>query len=157
MLGAVGGNPAKELEVLTDVTGEDLTLTKQLLAQEICEVKLLDTPAKLNIRVRCKKGADSSLVEILHEHNHIVHIERNGEVLYDIPHSLEDVSESGTEPFLIYHWRKLFRMAQQQICRDYMRYWISRLPITVLLRRKVYHARGANRWGVRSWRYMEIQ
>ena len=57
----------------------------------------LDTPAKLNIRVRCKKGADSSLVEILHEHNHIVHIERNGEVLYDIPHSLEDVSESGTD------------------------------------------------------------
>ena len=97
VLGAVGGNPAKELEVLTDVTGEDLTLTKQLLAQEICEVKLLDTPAKLNIRVRCKKGADSSLVEILHEHNHIVHIERNGEVLYDIPHSLEDVSESGTD------------------------------------------------------------
>lgn len=97
VLGAVGGNPAKELEVLTDVTEPDVVLTKALLEKQICQVRLLDTPAKLHIIVRCFKGTDSSLVEILHEHNHIVHIERSGETVYDIPHSAEDVSETGTD------------------------------------------------------------
>jgi len=97
ILGAVGGNPAKELEVLTDVTPRDLELTKDLLAKHICEVRLLDTPAKLHIIIRCAKGEQTAVVEILHEHNHIVHIERNGEQVFDIPHSLDNVSEGGTD------------------------------------------------------------
>ena len=97
VLGAVGGDPAKELEVLTSVTEEDLARTKELLAQNVCRVRLLETPAKLHIIVRCAKGGDNVMVEILHEHNHIVHIEKNGAVVYDIPHSPEDVGEGGTD------------------------------------------------------------
>ena len=51
ILGAVGGDPSRDLEVLTTVTGEDLALTKELLARNICQVHLLETPAKLHIIV----------------------------------------------------------------------------------------------------------
>ena len=97
VLGAVGGDPSKELEVLTSVTDRDLARTKELLAQNVCRVRLLETPAKLHIIVRCAKGGDNVMVEILHEHNHIVRIEKNGAVVYDIPHSPEDVGEGGTD------------------------------------------------------------
>lgn len=97
VVGAVGGDPDKELEVLTSVEPRHLEQAKRLLARRACEVRLLDTPAKLHIIVRCFQGGDSAMVEILHEHNHIVHIERNGAVEYDVPHSLEAVGEGGTD------------------------------------------------------------
>ena len=97
IVGAVGGDPDRELEVLSSVTEEDLALAKQMLADEVCEVKLLKTPAKLHIIVRCEKGEDSSLVEILHNHNHIVRIEKNGETVYEVPCDLTYPGELGTD------------------------------------------------------------
>lgn len=83
--------------VVTGVTPEDLALTRELLEQKVCEVKLLKTLAKLHIIVRCSKGNESAMVEILHEHNHVVHMEKNHAVVYDVPHSLEGGSEGGTD------------------------------------------------------------
>ncbi len=97
VVGAVGGDPNRELEVLTTVTPEDLALAKGLLSRGICEVKLLDSPAKLHLIVRCYAGAESSLVEILHNHNAIVRIEKNGNVLFQRPVSLSDPGEMGTD------------------------------------------------------------
>ena len=45
VLGAVGGDASRELEVLATVTQEDLALTKRLLAAQMCEVRLLETSA----------------------------------------------------------------------------------------------------------------
>lgn len=97
VLGAVGGDADRELEVLTTVTQEHLALTKELLAKKICAVKLLDTPAKLHIIIRCEKGGESSLVEIMHAHNHIVHMEKNGQAVYDVPHDAGEVEEGGVD------------------------------------------------------------
>ncbi|MBR1759035.1 MAG: serine dehydratase subunit alpha family protein [Lachnospiraceae bacterium] len=97
LVGAIGGDPSRELEVLTTVTEEDLVLAKKLLAENVCEVRHLKTPAKLHIIVSCSKGEDSALVEILHNHNYIVRIEKNGEVIYQIPHDLTDPGDLGTD------------------------------------------------------------
>ena len=97
ILGAVGGDPSRDLEVLTTVTGEDLALTKELLARNICQVHLLETPAKLHIIIRCRSGQDTAMVEILHEHNHIVRMEKNGQEVYNIPHDAATLTDSGTD------------------------------------------------------------
>lgn len=81
LIGAVGGDPARELEVLTSVTDEDRAKVRELLEKKICHVKLSENKAKLHIIVEMTAGSDSALVEIMHTHTNIIRIEKNGQVL----------------------------------------------------------------------------
>ncbi len=82
ILGAVGGDPDKKLEVLTGVTQEDLDLTRSLVRRKICRVELIEGGANLQIIVEMGAGGDTALVEIAFSHTNIVRIERNGETLF---------------------------------------------------------------------------
>lgn len=82
LLGAVGGNPDKRLEVLTDVTNEHIAKTEALLAQKACTVALLQGGANLHIILEAFAEENSALVEIQDAHDHIIRKERNGEVLF---------------------------------------------------------------------------
>jgi L-cysteine desulfidase len=93
IIGVVGGNPALELEVLTEVNENHLKHAKELMEKHICEAKLLDTAAKLHIIIRLESKKHSARVEIIHTHTGIVRIEKDGKVLLDIPHSEEDDGE----------------------------------------------------------------
>ena len=89
-VGITGGDPALKLEVLTPVNEQTLAEAKKLLASGAIEEKVLQTPAKLHIIVRMCAGSHSSLVEIIHHHTDIVRIEKDGEVLLDVPHADEE-------------------------------------------------------------------
>lgn len=83
VLGAVGGDADKKLEVLQGVTPEHLARTKELLAKNICTVELLPHTDNLHIIITAYRGEDSALVEIKEEHTNITHIEKNGVSFYD--------------------------------------------------------------------------
>lgn len=87
LVGAIGGNTEKELEVLTEVTDEDRALVREYLAKNMCQVKISENNAKLHIIVEMSAGNDSALVEIIHTHIGIVRIEKNGEVLFSEDYS----------------------------------------------------------------------
>ncbi len=91
VLGAVGGNPAKELEVLTDITEAHIAKTKEFLTQNYCQVKLLETGENLHVRITGTAGAHKAIVELMHTHTRIVKIVRDDEVLFDI--SLQEAEE----------------------------------------------------------------
>lgn len=97
VIGAVGGDASKKLEILTSVTEEDLQKAKELLAQGLCEEKLLETPAKLHIIVRMYSGEHSSLVEIIHTHTGIVRLEKDGETIFSVPFNAEEQEEGLTD------------------------------------------------------------
>ncbi len=82
IIGAVGGDASKGLEVLTGVTHEEILLAKRLEAQEICRVELLENVPNLDIIIEASSGADTSLVELRNAHTNIYRMEKNGEVLY---------------------------------------------------------------------------
>ena len=82
VLGAVGGDAAKKLEVLADVTDEDLERTRRLLKEKICRVELLEGGSNLQIIVKMQTGGESSLVEIAFSHTNIVREEKNGRILF---------------------------------------------------------------------------
>ncbi len=97
IIGAIGGDSARELEVLTGVGQEHLEQAKLLIEKGICEEKVLNTPAKLHIIISMYKGEESSLVEIIHKHTNIVRIQKNGQAILEIPHSMEEEAEKTTD------------------------------------------------------------
>ena len=94
VLGAVGGNPDKKLEVLVDVTEEDLALTRELLKKKICSVELIEGVSSLQIIVEMTAGNESSLVEIAFSHTNIVRIEHNGALLFKKGLSVQNATET---------------------------------------------------------------
>lgn len=93
LLGAVGGDSSRKLEVLTSVTDEDVEQTKLLLKEKICETKVLSTKAKLHIIITMYKGENRSLVEAIHTHTGIIRIEKNSQKLLDISHSETEMED----------------------------------------------------------------
>lgn len=93
LVGAVGGDAEKKLEVLTAVTEEDRIKVRELLNSDICQVKISASPAKLHIIVEMTAGEDQSLVEIIHTHTGIVRMEKNKEMLYSEPYKETDEEE----------------------------------------------------------------
>ncbi|MEA4895623.1 MAG: L-serine ammonia-lyase, iron-sulfur-dependent, subunit alpha [Oscillospiraceae bacterium] len=93
ILGAVGGNASKGLEVLADIKEEDLIRTQELLLKHMCEQEILETPAKLHIIIEAYIGEHSAKVEILHTHLGLVHIEKDGQTVFDIPHDAAEEEE----------------------------------------------------------------
>ena len=94
VLGAVGGNPDKKLEVLVGVTEEDLALTRELLKKKICSVELIEGVSSLQIIVEMTAGDESSLVEIAFSHTNIVRIEHNGEQVFKKGLSVQNATET---------------------------------------------------------------
>ncbi len=82
ILGAVGGDPDRKLEVLSGVSQEDLEETRRLVKKKICRVELIEGGANLQIIVEEYAGGDSALVESAFSHTNIVRIEKNGETLF---------------------------------------------------------------------------
>lgn len=94
VLGAVGGNPDKKLEVITDVSPKDLELTWELLRKKICSVSLLEGVSNLQIIVEMTAGQESALVEIAFSHTNIVRIEHNGTVVMKKGMSAQNATET---------------------------------------------------------------
>ncbi|WP_105205389.1 serine dehydratase subunit alpha family protein [Neobittarella massiliensis] len=84
VLGAVGGDSSLGLETLTPITPAHLATCRELLSQNICQVKLLEGVSNLQIILEVYADSDSALVEVCYAHTNIVRIEKNGQVLLDV-------------------------------------------------------------------------
>lgn len=82
VLGLVGGAADKQLEVLTGVKPEHIETTKQLLAKDFCQTKLVTDVDKLYIRVWVEGEGHTASVTIEGHHTNITDIMRDEAVLY---------------------------------------------------------------------------
>ena len=90
ILGALGGDPGAELQVLESVRAEHVARLDDLLASGYCRCALEKGVEKLFISVRAFAGGRSALVELQNRHTNITRIERDGEVLLDRPAADEE-------------------------------------------------------------------
>ena len=80
ILGAVGGDPAKRLELLTGVTPEQIEHTKALLQKGICEETLLENEEdKLQVIIRGEAGGHTAEAELKYTHTNICRVTRDGQ------------------------------------------------------------------------------
>lgn len=82
ILGLVGGNPEKELEVLESVVEEDISETRRLMEDGFCTVSLAEDVENLYIVAKVFSGEDFAQVTIVNRHTLITEILKNDEVLY---------------------------------------------------------------------------
>lgn len=82
VLGIVGGNPDKELEVLEDVTPEDIERAKALMKEGFFSCELAENVENLYIVATVTAEGHSASVTIINRHTLITEIVKDGEVLF---------------------------------------------------------------------------
>ena len=91
--GIIAGQADKELEVIAEVSDEQIARMKEVLENTKITVEHVDNGITFEIIVTLKKGDSYSQVRIANYHTNIVHIEKDHKVLLDIP--VEGESEEG--------------------------------------------------------------
>lgn len=89
ILGIVGGNADKALEVLSEITEDDIARTRELVKQHVCSCSLVEGVDNLYITAKVIKGNHFASVTIEHQHTNITRIEKDGEVILDNPYQAE--------------------------------------------------------------------
>lgn len=82
ILGMVGGNADKQLEVLAEVTPADVEETRRLLEKNVCSVEHAMGTENLYVRAELFAGDESASVTIADTHTNITEIKKNGEILF---------------------------------------------------------------------------
>ncbi len=83
VLGAVGGDPNRGLDVLAPVTeAQRLQAAELLNDKDYCRCGILGGDDTLDIAVTVRGGGHTALVKIRGDHTHIIRMERDGEVLH---------------------------------------------------------------------------
>lgn len=90
ILGAVGGNADKALEVLENITPEHIQRTQELVEQHICSCSLVENVANLYIAAKVIKGEHYAEVTIVNQHTNITKIVKDGNILLDQPVEAEN-------------------------------------------------------------------
>ena len=81
ILGALVGTAEKELEVLEDVTHEQVVTADRLFAADFCSIELAEGVENLYIEVVANAGEHTSKVIVQNTHTTISYAEKDGQVL----------------------------------------------------------------------------
>lgn len=92
VLGILGGDAGRDLEVLQSVTQEHIDLAKQLLQQGFCTCSLEQGVENLYILICLNAGDAEAVVEIRNYHKNITRIEKNGQILYQQERSCTEIA-----------------------------------------------------------------
>ncbi len=84
VLGTVGGNADLALEVLSEVTEDDIEKTKQLLAEGFFTCKLQEGVENLYIVASVKGEGHTASVTIVNRHTTIAEMTKDGQIIYQL-------------------------------------------------------------------------
>ncbi|MCC8139236.1 MAG: L-serine ammonia-lyase, iron-sulfur-dependent, subunit alpha [Lachnospiraceae bacterium] len=97
VLGVVGGNADRELEVLEEITPEHIEKAKELISQGYFTCKLQEHVANLYIVANVFHGEESASVTIVNRHTLITEIRKNGQVIYEAKLGTEQQTEAASD------------------------------------------------------------
>lgn len=83
--GIIAGRPEKELEVISQVSKDEIEEMQEFLAEKEIKVEHIDNGITFDIIVTVSAGESYVQVRIANYHTNIVHIDKDGDILLDIP------------------------------------------------------------------------
>ena len=92
VLGILGGDASRDLEVLQSVTDEHIREAKRLLELGFCTCSLEQGVENLYILIHLTAGEESAVVEIRNYHKNITRVEKNGKVLFQQERSCTEIA-----------------------------------------------------------------
>ena len=95
ILGMVGGDPDKKLEVIAGVTDEDREECRRLNEAKICDVNLAENVPNLYIEISMESEEHTACVRIAYHHTEIVYMKKDDEVLRDEEHEIAKEASQG--------------------------------------------------------------
>lgn len=90
ILGAVGGDSKKELEVLSVITPEHIEIAKSYKETGLCHSNLIENVDNLYIRADMEAENETVSVEVVTKHTYITRIVHNGKIVFKQPQISED-------------------------------------------------------------------
>ena len=90
--GAIAGKSERLLEVIAEISDKQRERICAYLAAKAVEVACREDGPALDITVFGERAGETALVRVANEHTNVVHIEKNGECVFDRP-----VGEDGAE------------------------------------------------------------
>ena len=99
-IGAIGGNAAKILNVLEDITFEDVSKSRKMVSDKKVKICIKQDTDPLYIEVALTSNDQKSRVIIENSHANIIRTEKNGEVLFQnacfSPDNSDDIKKDNT-------------------------------------------------------------
>ena len=83
--GIVAGRAERRLEVLSEVTPEEIEAIGGFLREMDIQIEHLDTPYIFDIQITLQRGEDSAMARIVGNHTNLVTLRVNGELFIDRP------------------------------------------------------------------------
>lgn len=131
-IGALGGNAAKILNVLEDITFDDVSKSKKMVSDKKVRIHIKQDTDPLYIEAALTKNDQKSRVIIENSHANIVRTEKDGEVLFQAASFSQDISKDAEKVNLtkeesadktdqiqeIFSVRKLFDFADKMPLED---------------------------------------
>ena len=121
VLGVVGGNPARELEVLEEVRPEHIEKTKQLIAQGFVDCKLQEDVANLYIVAAVFSEKHKAEVTIVNRHTLITRIVKDDRVLFEVPPVQTKTAEDGWDVWNIRNILDFANTVDLDLVRDVLK------------------------------------
>ena len=84
-VGIVAGDANKELQVISQVGEEQLPALQKFMARTPVEIKKADSELSFDIDLTLMRGQERVRLRIINHHTTVVYLEKNGEVLLDLP------------------------------------------------------------------------
>ena len=117
ILGVIGGDETKGLEVLKFITEEQQKKTRILLDEGYCDCYLAENVENLYVRVIVCKEKTHIEVLIQGKHNQIVEIKKNSEILYRLSETC-DAEASGCADRSKMNWKDIFQFVDEVRIED---------------------------------------
>ena len=83
--GIVAGDPDRDLQVISGITQEDQQNIRQFMEQAEIRIHPSDSELIFDIDLHLSSGQSSVRLRIVNHHTNFVYMEKNGEVLLDLP------------------------------------------------------------------------